>query len=273
MFQGVKPRIILLFWAAFFAFIFFSSVGTIQGQDNPIGNITGFIYAQNGTTPLEGAVVKFKNVSTGKLYESRKSDSKGFFGVQGIERGVYVYGVLTPKGAYNSEGLVGLRLKENETAKMSIALKPYKKEAASSMEEFYEDLEINGESYVGKIVEFDATKRIAQVRIERGFIQVKDKIRTKGRQTDFKQGVDYLESEGAKVKRVYAGQTASLKMKQKADVDDMVFIVKKKRFLPFIFSPLGAAAVIAASGAVGYGMSILLKEECEPCSPERNKRK
>ena len=77
MFQGKKLGMSIIFGAAFFVVFLFSSVGTISGQDNPIGNVTGFIYAQDGNTPLGGAVVKFKNVSTGKLYESGKSDSKG----------------------------------------------------------------------------------------------------------------------------------------------------------------------------------------------------
>lgn len=261
-----------LFWIAFLIVFLFSSVGTIRGDENPVGNVTGFIYAQDGNTPLAGAVVQFKNVSTGNLYESRKSDTKGFFRVENIERGVYLYGVLAPDGNYNSEGLVGLRLKENETAKMSIALKPYSSEASLTMEEFYKDLKDNGESYVGRVVEFNAEKKIAQVKIERGFIQQKDKIHTKGNESDFKQGVDQLESEGAKVKRVYSGQIASLTMKQAANVEDMIFVVKKRQFLPFLVSPLGAAALIATSGAVVF-VGTQLREEVKSTSPDRNKRK
>jgi len=273
MFHGVKSRTSILFGVVFIAFFLCSAPGTLSGQENPTGNVEGFIYAQDGNTPLEGAVVKFKNVTTEKFYESRKSDSNGQFVVEGIERGVYLYGVLTSEGDYDSEGLVGLRLKANETAKMSIALKPYASEAALTMEEFYGDLDVNGESYVGRVLEFDPAKRMAQVQIERGFLQQKDKIRAKGRENDFKQDVDQMEKEGAKINRVYAGQIASLKMKQPVDVDDMVFVLKKRQFLPFLAAPLGAAAIIAASGAVGYGISKQLQEECEPCSPDRNKKK
>jgi hypothetical protein len=273
MFHGVKSRPSILFGGVLFVFLLCSAAGTLAGQENPTGNLVGFVYASDGNTPLQGAVIKFKNVSTEKFYESAKSDSNGQFVIEGIERGVYMYGVLTSEGDYDSEGLVGLRLNANETAKMSIALKPYSSPAALTMEEFYGDLDVNGESYVGRVIEFDAPKRMAQVQIERGFLQENDKIRAKGRAHDFKQDVDQLESEGAKTKRVFAGEIAALKMKQPVEVDDMVFVLKKRQFLPFLAAPLGAAAVIAASGAVGYGISKQLQEECEPCSPDRNKRK
>jgi len=273
MFQGVKSKVSLFLGVAFLFFLLFSSVGTVEAQDNPIGNVNGFIYEQDGSTPLEGAIIKFRNVSNGKMYESRKSDSKGFFEVKGIERGMYVYGVMTQSGGYNAEGLLGLKVKNNETATMSIALKPYTKEAAMTMEEFYEDLEVNGESYVGKVIEYDAVKRMAQVLVERGYIQMKDKIRTKGMKTDFKQGVDYLESEGAKAKRVYAGQTASVKMKQRATIDDMVFVMKKKEFLPIFGGAWGALALLAANGLITWGI-ITFNEECVICtSPYETKKK
>jgi hypothetical protein len=133
-------------------------------------------------------------------------------------------------------------------------------------------MKVNGESYVGRVVEYNAANKMAQVKIERGFLQQKDKIHTKGNESDFKQSVDKLESEGAKAKRVYSGQTASLKMIQAANVDDMVFVVKKKQFLPFLVSPLGAAALIATSGAVVF-VGTALREDSVNTSPDRNKRK
>ena len=102
---------------------------------------------------------------------------------------------------------------------------------------------------------------------------MKDNIRTNGQRSDFKQSVDQLESDGAKMKRVFAGQIASIEMEHAAEVDDMVFIIKKKQFLPFLFTPSGAAEVIAANGAVGYGINKSLREECEPSSPHKNKKK
>ena len=273
MIQDVKLKTILFFGAAFFVFLLFFSADIIRGQDNPVGNVTGNIYAQDGSTPVEGAIIKFKNVSTGKFYASQKSDNRGTFAVEGIERGVYLYGVITPEASFDSEGLVGFRIKENETARMSIALKPYSSQESLTIEGFYNDLDVNGESYVGRVIEVDDTKKNVKVKIERGFLQVKDKIRNRGREHDFKMSIGKLESEGEDVKRVFVGKTASLQMKKEAEVDDMVFVLKKRQFLPFLAAPLGAAAVIAASGAVAYGVSIQLQEECEEVSPKKNKKK
>jgi hypothetical protein len=177
--------------------------------------------------------------------------------------------VITPEASFNSEGLVGFRIKENETAKMSISLRPYSSQAALTIEGFYNDLDAHGESYVGRVTGVDPAKRTMIVEIERGFLQLKDKIRDKGVENDFKMTVDDLKRDGAEVRRVFAGQTAMFKMKKEAQVDDMVFVLKKKQFLPFLAAPLGAAAVIAASGAVAYGVSKQLQEECEQVSPKK----
>ena len=273
MIKGEKLKTLFLFGAAVFVFLLFAATDLVCGKDNPVGNVAGFIYAQDGSTPVEGAVIKLKNVSTEKFYQSEKSDDSGYFVVDGIERGIYLYGVITPEASFNSEGLVGFRIKENETAKMSISLRPYSSQAALTIEGFYHDLDAQGESYVGRVTGVDPAKRTMIVEIERGFLQLKDKIRDKGVENDFKMTVDDLKRDGAEVRRVFAGQTAMFKMKKDAQVDDMVFVLKKKQFLPFLAAPLGAAAVIAASGAVGYGISKQLEEECEPCSPDRNKRK
>lgn len=273
MIQGVKRKTALFFGAVFFMCFLLVSSNIGMAQDNPVGNIAGFIYAQDEITPIEGAVIKFKNVSTGKFYESQKTDRNGYFAVEGIERGVYLYGVITSEASFDSEGLVGLRIKDNETAKVSIALKPYSSQASQTLEEFYNDLDVSGESYVGRVIEFDVAAKMAQIQVERGFLQQQDRIRAKGRVSDFKQDVEMLESEGTRRNRVFAGQVAMLKMNQPVDIDDMVFVLKKRQFLPFLAAPLGAAAVIAASGAVGYGIGALLQEECEEVSPTKNKKK
>ena len=271
--QGVKQKTVLLIGAAFLALVLFSSPVTLQGQDNPYGNVTGNIFVQDGTTPLEGVIVKFKNIANGNFYESGKSDSRGFFELHGIEKGVYLYGVITVDGVYNSDGLVGLNFRGNETAKLSIAVSPYSEEAMKTMEEFYRDLDAEGESYVGRVVKFDATRMMAEVNMERGIIQLQDKIRDKGSKKDFTQSVKQLEREGKKVKRIMAGQLAFVKMKKRADVNDMIFVVKKKSFLPWLWTPLGAAALIAVGGTAGYVTKVMLEEECEEVSPTKIKRK
>ncbi len=273
MHKGAKAKVPLLIGTAVLTLIFLFSSGNLHGQDNPIGNVTGYVYAQDETTPLENVVVKFKNISTGDFYESRKSDEKGFFELFGIEKGVYLYGIVTADGIYNSDSLVLLNFKGNETAKMSIAVRPYSREAMETMEDFYRDLDVKGESYVGRVVEFDGARMVAQVNLERGIIQVQDKIRDKGLRRDFTQNVQQLESEGTKVKLVMAGQNASIKMNQIADVNDRVYVMKKKDFLPWLWTPLGGAALLAIGGTAGYVAKAMLEEECEEISPTKIKRK
>jgi hypothetical protein len=88
------------------------------------GNIIGFVYDKDGTTPLDGAIVKFLNVTTDAVYESCRTDSNGLFKVAGIENGIYIFGVLTSQGDFVLDDLIGVKIEENETAKLSISLKP-----------------------------------------------------------------------------------------------------------------------------------------------------
>ena len=119
--------------------LFFLSPSSLRNEDIPKGNIIGFVYAQDGTTALEGATVKVKNISTGAVYESSKSDSLGVFRIKGVERGIYIYGVVTASGDFNSIEPIGIRVRENETAKLSISINPYKKQVASAVQEIFED--------------------------------------------------------------------------------------------------------------------------------------
>ena len=97
------------------------------GAQNPgKGNLIGFVFARDGTTPVEGAVVKLKNVSTGTVYESSKSDKFGILKTEGIEEGLYIAGISTQAGDFNVVNLIGV--KANETAKVSFALKPQEAE-------------------------------------------------------------------------------------------------------------------------------------------------
>jgi len=123
------------------------------------GNIIGFVYGQDGTTPLEGAVVKVKNIATGTVYESSKSDTNGVFTIVGIESGVYLYGVLTPQGEFNSENYFGLRVSEGETAKLSIALTPYEQKVAAAIQAVYSEQAESGEALVGTVIDYSPVRK------------------------------------------------------------------------------------------------------------------
>jgi hypothetical protein len=104
------------------SFIFLYSDFDLKAKETGKGNMIGFVYQKDGTAPIEGAVVKLRNVATGTGYESAKSDKLGIFKVEGVEEGLYLVGVSTEEGDFNVNNLIGIR--GNETAKVSFALKP-----------------------------------------------------------------------------------------------------------------------------------------------------
>ncbi len=102
--------------------ITFYSSQYLIAQEVCKGNLIGFVFEKDGTTPIEGAVVKLKNVSTGKVYESSRSDKLGILKTEGVEEGLYIVGIITKNGNFNVGNLIGI--KADETAKVSFALKP-----------------------------------------------------------------------------------------------------------------------------------------------------
>ena len=118
MIKGMTKSAIL--WATFSILAFFSFSILASAQARPKGNIIGFIYAKDGTTPLEGAIVKFKSLTAGTVHDSTRSDVHGIFKVQGVESGIYTYGVVTEGGDFNADNILGLKVDEKETAKLNI---------------------------------------------------------------------------------------------------------------------------------------------------------
>jgi hypothetical protein len=230
------------------------------------GNVIGFLYAKDGTTPLEGAVVKFKNLASGTVFESSRSDSFGVFKLQGVERGVYTYGVVTADGEFNADGPVGLNVGENEIAKLSIALDPYEEGVAEGISEISQEQGKSGEALVGMIADYNPGTRMAQIQVVKGVLQVNDRIHTKGKSTNFYQDVDLLLVGVGKTKRVLKGQTGSLQLAQNAQAGDMIYVVPGKKAFPIFLIPLGVAAVIGGNETVTYGI-VKVKDQADPASP------
>jgi hypothetical protein len=267
--KGVEQKSIILVTSLVFLFAL-AGPHLVTAQNFTKGNIVGFLYDKDGATPLEGGVVKFKNLTTGTIYESSKSDGNGIFKVQDIDSGIYTYGVLTADGDFNADNLVALRIQERETAKMSIALSPYTKEVASAVTEFYREPQIAGETLVGTITEFDASSQMAKVQVVKGLLRVNDKIHAKGKSTDFYQQVNVLKAGNSSTKRVVRGETASLKLTRKAARGDLVYVVINKNLFPLFLAPLGVASLMAGSTAVNYGI-VKVNDEIIPVSAHKNK--
>jgi hypothetical protein len=266
MFKGIPKNAIL--GAVFSVLTVFSSAMSANAQTLPKGNIIGFIYAKDGTTPLEGAVVKFKSIATGKIYDSTRSDDYGIFKVRGVESGFYTYGVVTEGGDFNADNIIGLKVDEKETAKLSIALDPYDQDTAAAVSEVIQGQEKNGEFLAGMVAGFDPASRTARIEVVKGLLRLNDRIHTKGKTTDFYQEISVLKVGSSPARQAIAGQTAALKMQQSAQQGDLVYVVQDNKIFPFFLAPLGVAVVIAANSAVTHGV-VTIRDEAAPVSPKR----
>jgi hypothetical protein len=255
--------------AGFCMALLWLSLSLAAAETNAKGNVVGFLYGQDGTSPLAGGIVKLKNLMSGATFVSTKSDPYGIFRLEGVDSGFYTYGVLTGQGDFNADSAIGLRINPNETAKISIALSAYEKEVAAAVEEVAKDQEIRGESLVGMIAAFDPASKTGIVQVTKGLLREKDTIHAKGKATDFYQQVGEMTVGTASAKRVLAGQNGAFQLDREARPGDLVYVVKDKRFSPLFLAPLGIATVIAGNTAVTYTFS-KIKDKSQPVSPDRN---
>jgi len=257
MTRGTSWR--FLFLVLFFFFLLDFSELPAKSEDVPKGNLIGFVYDKDGITPIQGAVVMLKNISTGALYESSRSDGLGIFKAEGLKRGIYSFAVSTPEGDFHSDDLLGIR--ETETAKVSISLSPYENEVAHAIQEVYRDQKKSGESMIARVIKYMPETREAELFIEKGLIQSGDRIHVKGKLTDFHQEVEVLKVSGNSVKRVLAGQNCLLEVIKAVEVGDLVYVTCKTGLLPFIPKPFGKAMIIAGTTAIVYGVIKLAEKE------------
>ncbi|MGD0783683.1 MAG: carboxypeptidase-like regulatory domain-containing protein, partial [Candidatus Aminicenantales bacterium] len=116
------------------------------------GNLIGYIYDKDGTTPVPSAVLKLRNISSGSIYEAPATDKAGFFKVENLAKGIYNFGISTAAGDFNSNELVGII--ENETTKLSISLSPYENEIRQSMQEIAREQSVKeNEARIGRVVQ------------------------------------------------------------------------------------------------------------------------
>jgi hypothetical protein len=262
MFKGIKKHL-FSFCLPLGLFLALGIVLPLGAQAIARGNLVGFIYDKDGTTPLQGAVIKLKNISTGSMYQSDPTDKQGAFRVDGLSKGIYTFGITTKDGDFNSNELIGIL--ENETTKISISLSPYEGQGRSAMQEIARELtEKEGETRIGHVVRYSPETDEAVVFVEKGVLEVKDRVRVKGLNTNFYQDVASLVLEGTKVKRAVAGQNPYLKVVHKAEPNDAVYLVCPKGVTPFFLTPCGIAALVA--GAVGI-IEIAPKNPVSPTAP------
>ena len=240
-------------------FLVFSSLSIlapgISAQTIERGDLLGYIFDRDGKTPVLGAVIKVRNITSGAIYESQPTDNQGLFKIEGLSKGIYTFGITTELGDFNSNELVGILA--NETTKVSISLNPYESGVQTAVQEVLRDQtlpENQGEARIGRVVRYNPETKEAEVFIERGVLQLDDRIRVKGPATNFYQDVGSLRIGENRVRRALAGESPWLPLRGPAQPGDAVYIVCKKGILPFFLTPCGIAWVIAGSGAIMAGI-------------------
>jgi hypothetical protein len=108
-----------------FSLLFFPYEALSSAQT---GTLTGIIFAEDMKTPIENAVVLVRNVKTKIEFRSNPTDKSGSYVIKNLDEGLYILGVSAPIGDFNFGYQV--QIKANETAKLSLALKPGKKGGA-----------------------------------------------------------------------------------------------------------------------------------------------
>lgn len=243
----------------FLALLFFIGTASqpLRAQTPEKGNLVGFVFDKDGKTPIEGAVVIVKNVSTGAVYRANPTNGQGLFKIDGLNKGIYTFGVTTLAGDFNGNELIGILA--NETAKMFVSLSPYDGQVQSAvLGVLKEQQEREGEARVGRVVGYNPNTREAEVFIEKGLLQLDDNIRVRGRSTDFYQDVKAMKIGAAAVRRALAGQNVLVKVVQAADLGDIVYVVCKRGLVPIFWVPLGAAVASLTTLTVIE----LTKKEC-----------
>ena len=246
-------------WGSAFVLILVLTSSVGSPQESAKGNLIGFVFGPDGSTPVAGAVAVVKNLTTGVVTEALETDGLGVFKVPELGAGLYALGIKSARGSFNSQDFFGISA--GRTSKISIALSPYDAAAAAGAAEVIQEQRQKGEAFIGKILACDPATKEAKVLVEVGLIQADDRIHVKGQTTDFYQDIRGLRSFGSRTKRVTSGNTAVFKTAKPCAAGDFVYIVCKRGVPPFFLAPLGIAAIVA--GAVPLAATF----EEEPVSP------
>jgi hypothetical protein len=112
------------------AFVMFTLPQTIgyatppHSSDDGYGNLRGFIYKEDGKTPIWGAQVLLENVKTNKVHESNVTDSTGDFKLTKIPVGDYSIAILARDKPYKLKKVDYLvKIIKDKTSTVSFSLK------------------------------------------------------------------------------------------------------------------------------------------------------
>ncbi len=244
MLRGAKIKLTMVLLCFSLVLLYFPNIAKAEGQTT--GKLIGFIFSEDGTTPLKGAVVTLRNVSTGEIYKSSETDDHGVFKVEEMQKGLYVMGVSSFNGDYNAEDLIGVH--SGRTEKLSITLKTYDEQTQQATEDINKGQNNKGEVLVGKIISYEPNTKLAVVEIIKGELRKDDEIHALGlediSETDFYQSVKVLTLNDKQIKKAQEGQIVVIWMDEDVIEGDLVYLVKRKGIPPIFWIPIGAALVV-----------------------------
>ena len=217
------------------------------------GSLAGYVYQSDGTTPAQSAVIKLRNLATGSIFESTKSTDLGYFAVDSLDRGLYVFGAVTDQGEFNSTDIIGIEA--NATAKLLVALTA--QAAVQQTGSSVEPPAIRGEKFLGRVVEFNSSTLEARVFVEKGECDLGDTIhvwgeKKKGSETNFYQKANTIKQNGYTQKKALAGQYYHFPLEKPALVNDWVYLKERSGLAAFFLTPIGMATVLAGSTSIVY---------------------
>lgn len=104
-----------------------------EGLSEGTGSLEGIILDQEMRLPVSNAVVKIRNLESEKEFASGPTDENGEYRIEAVDEGDYILGIVAEDGSYNFDFVVSIR--EGETAKLTMAIKPGQEEEEEEEEE------------------------------------------------------------------------------------------------------------------------------------------
>lgn len=82
------------------------------GQENKVGKLNGFVYADDGKKPLGDAIVMLRETTTERTYQSEKTKKNGAYKIENLLPGTYAVGIQWKDKQYNVDALVKIEPKK-----------------------------------------------------------------------------------------------------------------------------------------------------------------
>lgn len=88
------------------------------------GNLVGFVYGEDGKSPLQNAVVLLRGVDKDNVYQSETTSKTGNYKISDIEAGIYVVGLKVNEKTFNVDGYVKVAKGKTDTLSLSLGSPP-----------------------------------------------------------------------------------------------------------------------------------------------------